>query len=297
MKISTVQVPKSSAQVEHPALDAISRRRLRATVEELAYPRHYVANREANERARDWLVAELGDFGYRVSLQGEFDNVVADPAGGSAESIVLLGAHYDTVPTTPGADDNNSAIAVCLEAARVLGQHGGPPVRVVIFNREEDGLLGSSEYVDSLSADQRSRISETHIFEMVGYYRREKGSQRKPGNLPIPLPDVGDFVGILSNSDSNRVASGVLRSAKRVGSSVPLLSLKVFLGIETHFGDLLRSDHSPFWAAGMPALMWTDTSEFRNPNYHRETDTPETLDYDALADVARLIVGHVLLAA
>ena len=295
MKVSTVRAATpTSATVRHPALDAISRRRLRVTVEELAYPRHYVANRVANERARDWLVAELSGLGYRVSLQGDYDNVVADSEAGSTEPVILLGAHYDTVPTTPGADDNNSAIAVCLEAARVLAEQGGPPIRVVIFNREEDGLLGSTEYVESLTADERRRIAETHIFEMVGYFRHEKGSQRKPANLPIPLPEVGDFVGILSNSDSNRVVGRVMRSVKEAGSSVPLLSLKIYLGIEKHFGDLLRSDHSPFWAAGMPALMWTDTSEFRNPNYHRPTDTPDTLDYDALAEVTRMIVGHAL---
>ena len=294
MKVSTVRATPPAASKTHPALDVVSRRRLRFIVEELAYPRHYAANRAANERARDWLVDELRGLGYEVSLQGVYDNVVADLAADATEPVILLGAHYDTVPTTPGADDNNSAIAVCLEAARVLAEYGGPPIRVVIFNREEDGLLGSIEYVESLTADERKQIAETHIFEMVGYFRREKGSQRKPANLPIPLPEVGDFVGLLSNSDSNRVAGAVMRSVKEIGSSVPLLSLKIYLGLEKHFGDLLRSDHSPFWEAGMPALMWTDTSEFRNPNYHQPTDTPETLDYDALAEVTRMIVGHVL---
>ena len=57
---------------------------------------------------------------------------------------------------------------------------------------------------------------------------------------------------------------------------------------------LLRSDHAPFWREGIPALMWTDTAEFRDPHYHLPTDTPETLDYEFLARVTRLLVHAVL---
>ena len=291
MLISRVQATDAAEKFQHPALDAISESRLRAVVEALAYPRHFIVNRQANINARDWIADDLRALGYRIELQGDYDNVVATPPVAASGPITLLGSHYDTVPTTPGADDNNSAIAVCLEAARVLALHGGPLVQIAVFNREEDGLLGSAQFV----RDLRQPVAEAHIFEMVGYYDSRPGSQAKPAGLPIPLPSTGDFVGVLSNSASNRVASEIARAAERIGSPTPLVTLKAFLGIERFFGDLLRSDHAPFWQAGLPAVMWTDTSNFRNPHYHLSSDTPETLNYQCLADVARMVVGHLLL--
>jgi hypothetical protein len=285
--------------LKHGAVEAVSEEKLRGTVETLAYPRDYEVQRSANEKARDWLREELRCYGYEVRLQGACDNVIANPRGHPATApVVLLGAHYDTVPTTPGADDNGSAIAVCLEAARVLAQHE-VPVRIAIFNREEvgsegAGLIGSSEYVAAMGAAERQGLMEAHIFEMVGYFTSERHTQSKPGGLPIRLRDTGDFIGLLSNARSNRIASRVMRAARAVGTRTPLISLKIFFGLERRFKDLLRSDHTPFWNAELPALMWTDTSEFRNPHYHLPSDKPDTLNYAAMADVARIVVGHVV---
>lgn len=226
-----------------------------------------------------------------MELQGDYDNIIASPPQGPAGPVLLLGSHYDTVPTTPGADDNNSAIALCLEVARVLALHDRATVQIAVFNREEDGLLGSSQFVKDL----KQPLSEAHIFEMVGYFDSRPGTQSKPANLPIPLPTTGDFIGILTNDSSNHVATNVKRSVKCLGSTVPMISLKAFFGIERYFGDLLRSDHTPFWQAGLPAVMWTDTSNFRNPNYHLPSDTPDTLDYASLAEVTRMVVGHIMM--
>lgn len=294
MIIKKLQSSETSDKPEHPALSAISPSALRGIVEALNYPRHYEINREANERARDWILEDLRCLGYNVKLQGKYDNVIAQHPGSPGEPCILIGAHYDTVPTTPGADDNNSAIAVCLEAAKALSLHSDTPLIVAIFNREEDGLLGSFDFVESLGSSIHDLISEAHIFEMVGYYTDAPGSQTKPAGLPVPIPGTGDFLGILSNSSSNKIATRVLKSARVIGTATSVVSLQTFLGIEKIFGDLLRSDHTPFWEAKVPALMWTDTSEFRNPNYHAVTDTPDTLDYDALADVTRMIVAHIL---
>ena len=279
------------ASVSHLATDDVCKHRLREVVEELAYPRHYGYNYPENVKARDWLVSELESYGLDVSLQGEFDNVVAERKNNASDKVILLGAHYDTVPTTPGADDNNSAIAVCLEAARVLSKYSDASFRVVIFNREEDGLLGSYEYVDEIN---KNDIAEVHIFEMVGYFTSKEGSQKSPAGLPISLPDKGNFIGVLSNSKSNAVAKKIGTAFKMIGSNTPMLSLKTYFGIEKVFTDLLRSDHTPFWEAGIPAVMWTDTSEFRNPNYHAPTDTPDTLNYSSMADVTKVMVQHVL---
>lgn len=292
MKISSHD--SKGPALSHTALESISRARLRATVSELNYPRHWIANRANNLKARDHLVSELEAIGYKISLQGKYDNVVALPRSAKTEPLTLLCAHYDTVPTTSGADDNSSAIAVCLEAARVLALHSTNPVGIVIFNREEDGLLGSIDFVANSILCQEGRIAEVHNFEMVGYFSEEPGSQEKPAGLPIPLPNKGNFIGVLSNSRSNEIAKQVGKIRAQLSLKTPLITLQSFFGIEKIFADLLRSDHAPFWEGKIPALMWTDTSNFRNPHYHLPSDLPETLDYDAMSEVTMMIVAHLL---
>ncbi|HEX4612148.1 MAG TPA: M28 family peptidase, partial [Urbifossiella sp.] len=190
------------------------------------------------------------------------------------------------------ADDNASAVAACLECARLLKEHDVGPVRIVLFNREEDGLLGSTEYVAGLAP---GAVAEAHVFEMVGFRTTAPKSQRMPPGLPAGLaPDVGDFLGLLANRDSNGVAGELVRLAASYLPGFPVLALKMYFGVEKRIGHLHRSDHAPFWQARIPALMWTDTSEFRNPHYHQPTDTPDTLDYNFLARVTRLALARVL---
>jgi Zn-dependent M28 family amino/carboxypeptidase len=274
-------------------LRGVSPERLRGWVERLAFPRHYMAERTANVRARDLLLQLLRGFGYAPFLQGSYDNVVATSGGAEDGPYLLLGAHYDSVPGTPGADDNGSAVAVCLECARLVQENGIGSTIIVLFNREEDGLLGSGEFVAHLAAQSAFAVEEAHVFEMVGFCNRAPGSQRLPPGLPgVAAPDVGDFLALLANRRSNAIADRLLTLAATYVPQPPVLALKIYLGIEKYFGHLLRSDHAPFWDAGIPAVMWTDTSEFRNPHYHRSSDTPETLDYDFLAQVAQLALAR-----
>jgi Zn-dependent M28 family amino/carboxypeptidase len=283
------------AEVAH-ILAEVSAERLRESVERISFPRHYVAQRPANRKARNLLLRYLQDFGFaQVALQGEYENIVATTAELGEEPYLLLGAHYDSVPGTPGADDNGSAVAVALECARLLKKHDLGGVMVVFFNREEDGLLGSQEFVQEMQEVGQRRVSEAHIFEMVGYCTKVKGSQRLPAGLPgIASPDVGDFLGLLSNRGSNGIADDLANLAATYTPGFPVLALKIYLGIERYFGHLHRSDHAPFWEAGIPAIMWTDTSEFRNPHYHQATDTPDTLDYDFMSSVTKLALARAI---
>jgi Zn-dependent M28 family amino/carboxypeptidase len=276
-------------------LQRVSSQRLRAFVEMLAFPRHFLAEREANTRARDLLVELLRGFGYAPVVQGAYDNIVVTSGPGQDTPYLLLGAHYDTVPGSPGADDNASAVAVCLECARLLKEQAIGSTMIVLFNREEDGLLGSREFVGGLAAQPSWAIGEAHIFEMVGFCNRAAGSQRMPPELPRVLaPDVGDFLALLANRRSNAIAERLLALAATYVPQAPVLALKMYLGIEKHFGDLLRSDHAPFWEAGLASIMWTDTSEFRNPHYHLASDRPDTLDYVFLSQVAQLALARAV---
>jgi len=273
----------------------VSPEKLRAHVEMLAFPRHYL---RANRRARDLLLKHTTSLGYAPFLQGSFDNIVITSSAGADGPFFLLGAHYDTVPDTPGADDNASAVAVCLECARLIKKHDIGSVMIVFFNREEDGLLGSREFVAYLAQHSAWRVKEAHIFEMVGYCDRTPGSQRLPPGLPIlPVRDVGDFLALLANRASNAIAEELLTLAACYIPHPPVAALKIYLGVEKFFGHLNRSDHAPFWSAGIPCVMWTDTSEFRNPHYHLPSDTSETLDYNFMGEVAKLALARVVSSA
>ncbi len=275
-------------------LGGVAAEKLRAYVEALAFPRHYFAERKANMRARDLLLKQLRGFGYTAVLQGTYDNIVAVSSGPDEGPYLLLGAHYDSVPGTPGADDNGSAVAVCLECARLIKEHGIGSTMIVLFNREEDGLIGSSEFVADLPKSAWE-VEEAHVFEMVGCCTREPNSQRLPPGLPrMTAPRVGDFLALLANRGSNGIAEKLLALAKTYVPQAHVLALKIYLGIEKYFGHFHRSDHAPFWKAGIPSIMWTDTSEFRNSNYHQVSDTPDTLDYEFMAQVARLALARAV---
>jgi Zn-dependent M28 family amino/carboxypeptidase len=275
-------------------LSGVSTSNLRAFVEMLAFPRSYDLERRANRKARDLLLQKVRSFGYRPFLQGSYDNVVATSADPQDGPLILLGAHYDSVPGSPGADDNASAVAVCLESARLIKKHRIGSVMIVFFNREEDGLLGSSEFVEHVATATDWRIKEAHIFEMVGYRDLSPGSQEMPQGLPVRTRDVGDFLALLANSASNAIAEDMLALAACYIPQSIVVALKIFLGIEKMFGHLNRSDHVPFWKAGIPCVMWTDTSEFRNPHYHEASDKPNTLDYAFMSDVTKLALARVL---
>jgi Zn-dependent M28 family amino/carboxypeptidase len=291
---SNARAPTAPDAAVARMLREVSRENLRAFVDMLAFPRHYFADKRGNRRARDLLLQQTAMFGYVPRLQGTYDNIVITSPGPAGERLVLLGAHYDSVPGTPGADDNASAVAVCLECARLVRAHDIGSVMIVFFNREEDGMLGSSEFVAHLAQQTAWNIGEAHIFEMVGFCIRTHGSQRLPPGLPLPpVRSIGDFLALLANRDSNAIAEELLALAACYIPQVPVAALKIYFGMEKAFAHLNRSDHAPFWKAGIPSLMWTDTSEFRNPHYHLPSDTPDTLDYDFMGEVVKLALARI----
>jgi hypothetical protein len=277
------------------ALAEVSEDSLRATVETLSQPRHYQAESLNNQRIAERLADELASYGYETQFQGLYRNVLAIPADVTAHKAILVGAHYDSVPQTPGADDNASGVAALLECARIVARFEQTlPVCFVAYNREEDGLLGSADFVEAYLPNSSLNIVAAHVLEMVGYCSHAQGSQHIPQGLPIRVPSVGDFLGILGNRDSNSLVDIVLERAKTYVPELPTIGLKVHFGVEKYLPVLARSDHAPFWEASIPAVMWTDTAEFRNPNYHRVTDTPDTLDYAFMRSVTQVLLACLM---
>jgi len=269
-------------------MESVSTSFLRECVEQIAIPRHFKAQPKNNQKLVHWMNEQLQSYGYKTEFQGRFANLLTLPP---STPCILVGAHYDSVPETPGADDNASACAALLACAKAIAKYAPQtPVMFVAFNREEDGLLGSQDFVNHYKIN----LVEAHILEMVGYCKHGAQSQKKPQGLPVSLPDTGDFLGIIGNQHSRRLVKDSLTKAKTYLPSFPVLGLKVPFGLENVFPVLKRSDHAPFWSKKIAALMWTDTAEFRNPNYHWVTDTPETLDYVFLRQVTQLLIVCVL---
>lgn len=225
-----------------------------------------------------------------------YPNILAikHPAGraaGAKQAPLLIGAHYDTVMASPGADDNASALTVLLEIAdRLKRVEVTCPIWLVAFCLEEDGLLGSRAFAARLRKAGQS-LTGAIILECVGYASHEAGSQQTPPGVPIPVPTVGDFLGIIGNEASRNLAASIEGSARRV-SPLPIVALTVPSRGET-LPDVRRSDHAAFWDEGYSAVMLTDTANFRNPHYHQPTDTIETLDLNFLEGVIDIVMASV----
>lgn len=228
-----------------------------------------------------------------------YENVEAAVAGADPGApVVVLGAHYDTVEGSPGADDNASGVAVLLAVAAALAERragGWRPargVRLVAFTLEELGLLGSVTYVRGLAAEGL-RVAGALVVESVGFTGE---AQRSPAF--IRLPERADFLALVANEASRPLLDRVLAAARRAAPTlrtVPPDPYFVAPG-DAHgpFVHMRRSDHAAFWDAGWPAVMLTDTTEFRSPHYHRPSDTPETLDGTYLAAVAEVALEAVV---
>lgn len=205
---------------------------------------------------------------------------------------ILIGAHYDAVAGSPGADDNASALAVLLEVACELQRVPiARPVWLAAFCLEEQGLLGSQAFVSRLKKANQ-QLTGAIILECVGFASHDEGSQRIPPGMPIAVPTVGNFLGIIGNEASQSLVTAVEQSARRSVPDLKTIGLAV-PGQGKGLSDVRRSDHAVFWDEGYPAVMLTDTANFRNPHYHQPTDTIETLNLPFLEEVIEAVVGSV----
>lgn len=203
--------------------------------------------------------------------------------------LLLIGAHYDAVPGSPGADDNATGLAALLVLAdAVSAQPLSYPVQFVAFDLEEYGLLGSRAYAETLR-QQQTQIRLMISLEMLGYCDSTPNSQRYPPGLKYFYPNRGNFIALIGNWRTLPDLLRLSRTMRRTGTACEWLPA----GIRGQMvPDTRRSDHAPFWDAGYPALMVTDTANLRNPHYHQSTDRLSTLNLQFLAGVCRgLIAG------
>ena len=245
------------------------------------------------DRAAEWAKAKLMASGLLVEEESfgvgdlSFQNLVAH-YGADEGPVLVIGAHYDVCGEQPGADDNASGVAGLIELARMLGRNQpevAHRIELALWPLEEppnfrSSAMGSAIHANSLAlrgADVRGMIS----LEMIGYFSDEPGSQSFPApGMSLLYSSRGDAIVVVGNSSSwwftRRLKT---RMAGSADLSVRSMNAPAFVpGVDF-------SDHLNFWRHDWKAVMITDTAFYRNPNYHEVTDTPDTLDYERMAQV------------
>lgn len=244
-----------------------------------------------------------------------FRNYIVDlPGADLASEVLILAAHYDAVPNSPGADDNASGVAALIDIARALQpKKHRRTIRLVFFTLEEVGLVGSMEYVKSHAAvwkptpapqssapeakpaPAKEKVVGMVSLECIGFFSDQEASQTSPvpkiGGKPVldlEVPGVGNFLGVGGILRHRKFSQAFVDGMKRAEPDLPIVSAD---SLPFAPPDFLRSDHAPFLGAGLPAIILTDTANFRNPNYHKATDTPDTIDLVRLSRAASAVAA------
>jgi len=289
-------------------LAQISADRIRDHIRALEGVRHPVTAPEALQRAEDYIHAYLRALPYQVELHPftldgrEYHNIIATRPGiRHPDKRLLIVAHYDTVENSPGADDNASGVAALLELARVLQpvelDHTVQFVAVNLEERQREGSLDAAGLLGSraLATDAKKQgwdIEGVIVLETIAYAGQQH-VQKTPDGLPLKLPEVGDFIGLVGNEASRGLVEALVQAIGRCQIPLPALPL-VVPGNGEILPDTRRSDHAPFWDRGYKAVMVTDTANFRSPHYHQPTDTLDTLNMPFAAEVCRAVAATVL---
>jgi Zn-dependent M28 family amino/carboxypeptidase len=250
--------------------------------------------------SKDYISKALEQSGFKLLYQQytaegkTVENIEAEISGTSTPyEIIVIGAHYDSVPACPGANDNASGVAALLEIARILKDNRfAKTLRFVAFTNEEPPYfqtkhMGSRVYA-ARSRQRGEKIAAMVSLETIGSYSDEKGSQTYPPPFSFYYPETGNFIGFVSNLGSRMLMFDMITSFRKK-TAMP----SVGIAAPPWVPGVGWSDHWAFWKEGYDAVMITDTAPFRYAFYHTPQDTWEKLDYDRMARVVSGVVQVV----
>jgi Zn-dependent M28 family amino/carboxypeptidase len=271
--------------------------RMRQHVVAVASDEHNTGTPVQLERAAAYIETALARAGYTPSRQEytaagqrvrNIEVAVGNVAKGQRpERIFIVGAHYDSAPGAPGANDNGSGTAAVLELARLLKTmqpRAGTEVRFVFFVNEEPPFFMGQEMGSMVHAAELKRqgqkVAGALVLETMGYYTDAPNSQQLPPGLEGRYPSTGNFIAFVGTLESSGLVRDAL-AAFRAASDFPAHGLAA----PAHTTGVTLSDHTSYNRHGYPALMITDTAFMRYPYYHTAQDTPDKLDYESMARV------------
>ena len=251
-------------------------------------------------KAQNYLEDRIEQLGYRVErepllglMRQDYGNanLIFEKTGTRyPHQILEISAHFDYLDNL-GADDNASGVIGVLEIARILQNLNlEKTIRFCLFDCEEVGLLGSEHHVTKILEDTEREVVALINFEMIGYTSTASDSQDAPLRIPFiaDLPRIGDFILVAGNFSSGWLGNLIERNMDVYEPELKYYSANRIAGF---FADAARSDHSPYWAEGIDAIMLTDTANFRNPHYHEDSDTIDTLDFEFMARIIRAVAA------
>jgi Zn-dependent M28 family amino/carboxypeptidase len=285
--------------------------RLRLHLAQLSIVRNQLLNPRAIRRVMRYITETFSRAGLAVRAEPFYwwlsgwrrhENLIATipgpSAGSNGDERIIIGAHYDSVPFSPGADDNASGVAVLLEVARACAGLARLPRRridFIAFGMEEAGYIGSGRHANRL-AQLGAPVAAMVSLECVGYTDQRPRSQRVLPGVPVPVPDRGTFLGVIGNRSARPLTVTLARAIQLAAPQLESVTLVVDDNGRALPATRL-SDHAPFWDRGYPALLLTDTAFLRNPHYHQPHDLPGTLDLDFMLRVARSVAAFTLMLA
>jgi len=242
--------------------------------------------------AAEYIEQRFTEYNYSVEYQSfnvmgkEVRNIIAELPGKShPEEVVVIGAHYDSVSGSPGANDNGTGVAAMLEMTRLLASQELPrTIRFIGFVNEEPPFSYSAEmgsYVAAkLSKENDENIIAMFSLETIGYYSDQAHSQTYPMPLNLFYPNTGKFLAFVADIKSRSLARQSIKIF-REHTEIPSEGLVA----PRLLGAINLSDHWSYWNQGYKALMVTDTAMFRYPYYHTNQDTKDKIDYARLTKV------------
>ena len=245
--------------------------------------------------SKNYITKQFQTAGYEVLFQEylydniTYANIEVELLGTKyPDEIIVIGAHYDSVIYSPGANDNASGVAAVLEIARLLNRQSlSRTVRLVAFVNEEPPFF-QTEAMGSLVYAKRSAARKENIVAMftpetIGYFSDEPGSQTYPPLLDNFYPDKGNYIALVSNLSSRQLLQAAVRIF-REQATLPAESVALPIWVP----GVAWSDQWSFWQYGYPGIMITDTAPYHYPYYHTPEDTPDKIDYDRMT---RVVIG------
>lgn len=258
----------------------------------IAYTQNFNATKISNNKTFD-----KNSTPYGVNLIGEIRGI------DDSDELIIIGAHYDTVDVSKGADDNGSGVSSLLETMKILSNYSfSKTILFIAFDQEEYGMLGSSYFVEQYQKNQKKVLAYINL-DMIGFYNAEKNSQPFPQEMksifPIAYEKVsknefrGDFILSTSNESSVNLMKSFEANAKQFSKQLKVVSIAVPDDGKFAPDEFRSSDHVAFWDANISAINIGDTGDLRNRNYHGPKDTISTLNFDFMNSITKALVATI----